>query len=111
MLLLLVVNFVSVFRLQFDVYITHKYQVKFHSSQCFLAACAAVIVSRNLLFVCLFVCLSVCLYQQNKSSESKVNFRQTSNCCKRVIEAAKFAYATKTEESITSQKNDSRDFW
>ena len=107
MLPLLVVNFVSVFRLQFDVYINHKYQVKFHLSRWFLAACAAVIVNRNLLFVCLFVCL----YQQNKSSESKVNFRQASNCCKRVIEVAKFAYATKTRESITSQKHDSWDFW
>ena len=51
------------------------------------------------------------MYQQNKSSESKVKFRQASNRCKRVLEAAKLAYATKTKESITSQKLDSRDFW
>ena len=51
------------------------------------------------------------MYQQNKSSESKVKFRQASNPCKRVIEAAKLAYATKTKESITSQKLGSRDFW
>ena len=51
------------------------------------------------------------MYQQNKSSESKVKFRQASNCCKRVLEAAKLAYATKTRESITSQKLGSRDFW
>ena len=51
------------------------------------------------------------LYQQNKSSESKVKFRQASNCCKRVLEAAKLAYATKTKESITSQKLGSQDFW
>ena len=43
------------------------------------------------------------MYQQNKSSESKVKFRQASNHCKRVVEAAKLAYATKTKESITSQ--------
>ena len=43
--------------------------------------------------------------QQNKSSESKVKFRQASNCCKKVLEAAKLTYA-KTKESITS-----RDFW
>ena len=49
------------------------------------------------------------MYQQNKSSASK--FRQASNCCKRVLEASKFAYATKTKESITSQKPGSRDFW
>ena len=51
------------------------------------------------------------LYQQNKSSESKVKFRQASNCCKKVLEAAKLAYANKTKESITSQKLGSRDFW
>ena len=51
------------------------------------------------------------LYQQNKSSESKVKFRQASNHCKRVLEVAKLAYATKTKESITSQKLGSWDFW
>ena len=39
------------------------------------------------------------MYQQNKSSESKVKFRQASNYCKKVLEAAKLAYATKTKES------------
>ena len=34
-----------------------------------------------------------------------------SNRCKRVLEAAKLAYANKTKESITSQKLGSRDFW
>ena len=86
-----------------DVYICHrKYQVKPHSSPWFSAACAAAIVHRNHFFR---------LYQQNKSSESKVKFRQASNRCKRVLEAAKLAYATKTKESITSQKLGSRDFW
>ena len=86
-----------------DVYIPHhKYQVKPHSSPWFSAACAAAIVHRNHFFH---------LYQQNKSSESKVKFRQASNRCKRVLEAAKLAYATKTKESITSQKLGSRDFW
>ena len=51
------------------------------------------------------------LYQKDKSSESKVKFRQVSNCCKRVLEAAKLAYANETKESITSQKLGSRDFW
>ena len=86
-----------------DVYIPHrKYQVKPHSSPWFSAACAAAIVHRNHFFR---------LYQQNKSSESKVKFRQASNRCKRVLETAKLAYATKTKESITSQKLASRDFW
>ena len=88
---------------QIDVYIAHlKCQVKPHSSPWFSAACAAVIVHRNDFFH---------LYQQNKSSESKVKFRRAINRCKRVPEAAKLAYATKTKESITSQKLRSRDFW
>ena len=79
-----------------DVYIPHcKYQLKPHSSPWFSAACAAAIVHKNHFFH---------LYQRNKSSESKVKFRQASNRCKRVLEAAKLAYATKTKESITSQK-------
>ena len=54
-----------------DVYIPHrKYQVKPHSSPWFSATCAAAIVHRNHFFR---------LYQQNKSSESKVKFRQASN--------------------------------
>ena len=86
-----------------DVYIPHrKYQVKPHSSPWFSAACAAAIVHRNHFFH---------LYQQNKSSKSKVKFRQASNHCKRVLEAAKLAYATKTKESITSQKLGSWDVW
>ena len=51
------------------------------------------------------------MYQNDKSSESKVKFRQASNRCKRVLEAAKLTYANKAKESITSQKLSSRDFW
>ena len=86
-----------------DVNIPHrKYQVKTHSSPWFSAPCAAAIVHRNHFF---------CLYQGEKCSDSKVKFRQASNPCKRVLEAAKLAYANKTKESITSQKLGSRDFW
>ena len=88
---------------EIDVYIPHrKYQVKPHSSPLFSAACAAAIVHRNHFF---------CLYQREKSSDSKAKFRQTDNRCKRVLEAAKLAYANKTKESITSHKLGSRDFW
>ena len=66
-----------------------------------MAACAAAIVHRNHFF---------CLYQKDKSSESKVKFRQASNHYKRVLEAAKLAYANKTKDSITSQKLGSHDF-
>ena len=58
-----------------DVYISHrKYQVKPHSSPWFSDACAATVVHRNHFFR---------LYQQNKSSKSKVKFRQASNHCKK----------------------------
>ena len=61
-----------------DVYIPHsKYQVKPHSSLWFSAACAAAIAHRDHFF---------CLYQKDKSSASKVNFRQANNRCKRVVE-------------------------
>ena len=74
-------------QVRIDVYIPHrKYQVKPHSSQWFSAACAAAIVHRNHFFR---------LYEHNKSSEPKVKFRHASNRCKRVLEAAKLAYATK----------------
>ena len=86
-----------------NLYIPHrKYQIKVYSSPWFSASCAAAIVHRNHFF---------CLYQKDKSSDSKVKFRQASNCCKRILEAAKLAYANKTKESITSQKFGSCDFW
>ena len=90
--------------MRFDlIYIPQrKYQVKPHSSPWFSAACAAAIVHRNHFFR---------LHQREKSSDSKVKFRQASNRCKRVLEAAKLAYANKTKESITSQKLGSQDFW
>ena len=59
-----------------DVYIPHQ---KYHSSPWFSAACAAAIVHRNYFFR---------FYQKDKSSESKARFRQASNRCKRVLEAA-----------------------
>ena len=86
-----------------DAYIPYrKYQIKPHSSPWFSAACAAAIVHRNHFFR---------LYQREKSSDSKVKFRQASNRCKRVFETAKLTYANKTKESITFQKLGFRDFW
>ena len=83
-----------------DVYIPHrKHQVKPHSSPWFLAVC---VVHINHFF---------CLYQKDKSSYSKVKFRQASNRSKRVLEAAKLAYANKTKECVTSQKLGSDNFW
>ena len=103
-LLLLLVNFASGFRLGLIyIYITQrKYQVKPHSSPWFSTACAAAIVHRNHFFR---------LYQKDKSFDSKVKFRQASNRCKRVLEAAKLAYAINTKESNTSQKLGSQEFW
>ena len=55
-----------------DVYSPYQeYQVKPHS--CSSAACTAAIFHRNHFF---------CLHQKDESSESKVKFRQASNCCK-----------------------------
>ena len=85
-----------------DACIPHrKYQVKAHSSPWFSAACAVAMIHTNHFFR---------FHQQNKS-EFKVKFRQATNRCKSVLEAAKLAYATKSTESITSQKLGSRDFW
>ena len=43
--------------------------------------------------------------------EPTVKFKQASNHCKRVLEAAKLGYVYKTKEFITSQKVGSWDFW
>ena len=85
LLLLLVCEWVQV---GIDLYIPHrKYQVKPHSSAWFSAACAAAIVHRYH-----FSCL-----HKDKSSSSKVKFKQTSNCCKRVLEAAELTYPNKNK--------------
>ena len=96
-------EFCEWFQVGIDVYISHrKYQVKPHSSLWFSAACVAAIAHTNHFFR---------LYQKDKSSASKVNFRQASNLCKRVLEAANLAYANKIKESITFQRLGSRNFW
>ena len=46
------------------------------------------------------------LYQQSKSFESKVNFKQA-----KFLEAAKLAYYNKTKDSNTFQKLGSRNHW
>ena len=98
-----VCEFCEWFQVGSDVYIPHrKYQVKPHLSLWFSVACAAAIVHRNHFFR---------LYLKDKSSDSKVKFRQASNRCKSVLEDAKLAYANKTKESVTFQKLGSWDFW
>ena len=99
MLLLLPVNFVSGLRLEL-MYISLILRIR--SNLTHLHGSSAAIFHRNHFFH---------LYQQNKSSESKVKFRQASNHYKRILEAAKLAYTTKTKESITSRKHGSWDFW
>ena len=80
-------EFCELVQVRIDACIPHlKYQVKPCSSPCFLEAFAVAVVHRNHFF---------CLYQQNKSSESKVKFRQAGNRYK--IEAAKIAYTVKTK--------------
>ena len=95
-------NFVSGFRLKL-MYISLIVVIRSSlTSSPWFSAVRAAVVNRNHFF---------CLYQHNKSSESKLKFRQASNCCKRVLEAVKLAYVNKTKESITSQKLYSWDFW
>ena len=50
------------------------------------------------------------MYQQNKSSESKVKFGQASDHRKSILDASKLAYASKIKEVAGSQKLGSRDF-
>ena len=40
-----------------------------------------------------------------------MKFRQASNRCNRVLDAAKLVYNNKTKESITSEKLGLSDFW
>ena len=80
-------NSVSGFRLEL-MYISLTVSIRSSLTHLQLsAACAAPIVLRNHYFR---------LYRHNKSSEYKVKFRQASNHCKRVLEAAELAYADKT---------------
>ena len=79
-----------------------EYQDKPCSFSWFSAAFGAAIVHRNQIFP---------LYQKDKCSDSKAKLRQTSNHCKRVLEAAELAYANKTKEFITSQKLGFLDYW
>ena len=47
----------------------------------------------------------------NRINLLNLKFKQVNNRCKRVFEAAKLTYATKTNQSINSQQLGSRDFW
>ena len=69
------VEFCEWVQVEIDVYTLIVYQVKPHSSPWLSTAFAGAIVHRNHFFH---------LYQQNKSSESKIKFRQASNHCKKV---------------------------
>ena len=85
-----------------DVYIPHrKNQIKPHSSPWFSAAFAAAIVHRNHFFR---------LYQKDKSSDSKVKFRQVLILAKGFLKLPKLHMLIK-QESITSQKLGPWDFW
>ena len=89
-------------QVRIDVYISHLNMGWGLTHQMVSASCSAAhVVHWNNFF---------CLHQQSKSSKSIFKFRQARNCCKRVFESAKFSYAHKTKESITSQKLDSLDF-
>ena len=90
-ILLLLVNFLSGFRL---VLMYISFIIDIRSSLIHLHLHAAVVAHRN----------HFCVYHQNKSSASKVKFRQSSNSCKMVPEAVKLTYTNKTKKLITSRK-------
>ena len=73
-----------------------------HLSPWSSSACAAVIAQRSQFSR---------LYQQSKTFESKVKFKQASNCSKSVLEAAKLPHAHKTKECLTYQKICFWNFW
>lgn len=58
----------------------------------------------HLLVMLLFLIKITSFYQQNKSATSKIKFEQAITSGKRIFGSAKFAYANKTEEFLTSQK-------
>ena len=93
-LLLVLLNFVNGFMLELMYISLIPHQVKPHSSSWFSASSTAAIVHRNHFFL---------LNQQNKSSESKVKFRQANNRCKRVLKAAKLEYANKKKSPSLSR--------
>ena len=91
MLLLLLVNSVSGIKLEL-IYISLILSIL--SSLTHLRSFQLLVLLSHVVGVTFFR-----LYQQHKSSESKVEFRQVSSCCRRVFEAAKLSYANKTKES------------
>ena len=98
-LLLRLVNFLSRFRSQL-MYISLIVSIRSSLTHC--------LGFRLLVLLPLFI--EITLYQQNKSSESKTKFRQASNFSKRILEAAKLAYANKTKKSIILPKLGSGEF-
>ena len=62
------------------------------------------------IFSCWYCYHSFRLYQQNKYSAPKVEFRQTSDRFERVLDATKLTYANKTKESVTSLKLGSNNY-
>ena len=98
-LLLRLVNFLSRFRLQL-MYISLIVSIR--------SSLTHWLGFRLLVLLPLFI--EITLYQQNKSSDSKTKFRQASNFSKRVLEAAKLAYANKTKKSIILPKLGSGEF-
>ena len=76
-----------------DVYSPYQeYQVKPHS--CSSAACTAAIFHRNHYF---------CFYQKDESSESKVKFRQASNCCKWFLKLLNLYMLIKQKSQLLSK--------
>ena len=102
-LLLLLVNFVSEFRLEL-MYLSLIENIR--SSFIHLHGFQLLVLLPLFIEITFFVCTKV-----KNLLILKVNFRQASNHCKRALETAKHAYANKTKQFITTQKRDSSDLW
>ena len=57
-----------------------------------------------------FIEITFTYTKKDQFSESKVKFRQASNCCEIVLEPSKITYSNKRKDSINSQKLGSQDF-
>ena len=88
---LLILNFVGGYKLE----LMYFSLIEPHSTPWFSATYPAAVAHRN--------CFC-CLYQQNKSSVSRVKLIQASNCCKTVLEAAHLLILIKPE-SLSFHKN------
>ena len=86
-----------------ETYIPSKtYQQKPNSQPWFTPECAAAIAHRNHFFH---------LYHQNRTDETKAEFKNARNHCKRVLRNAQQSYAESIQARIGQEALGSKEFW